>query len=88
MSQKIDTPVGPRWATLDNAAVYCGLCTRTIKKAASDGLVETSHVRQLGASRGRRLINLRSLDRWIESGIGFKADLPHLRNQNSNGELK
>jgi hypothetical protein len=77
---------GPRWATLQQAASYCGLCQRTIEMAASDGLVVTSHVRRTGASRGRTLVDLRSLDRWIEDGIGKKADLPHLNVDGSNRE--
>ena len=85
MQDNANKPDKPAWATLRQAAKYCGLSVRTIEKAASDGLVETSHVRLLDTTRGRRLVNLGSIDRWIESGIGFKAELPHLRG-NSNRE--
>lgn len=84
-SYKLDTP---KWVTLQQATKYCGLSVRTIEKASSDGLVETSHVRLLNTTRGRRLVNLESIDLWIESGIGFKADLPHLRSQTSTGEVQ
>jgi len=72
--------LGPKWATLKDAASYCGLSTRLIQLAYTEGLIESSLVRRDGAGRGRRLINLQSLDQWIEDGIGGKSDLPHLRN--------
>lgn len=80
MFNKTHVKMAPRWATLKDAAAYCGLSTRLIQLAYTEGLVETSLVRRTGAKRGRRLINLQSLDQWIEDGIGGKSDLPHLRN--------
>ena len=50
-----------------------------LENAAASGIVRSSLVRSFPtAKRGRRLIDLRSLDRWIEAGIGGKSELPHL----------
>ena len=58
-----------RWATLGEAAHYCGLTKRTIYNLIGDGLIRSSLVKRPNASRGRRLVDLRSLDDWIESGL-------------------
>ncbi len=55
-----------RWATLKDAATYCGLS------------IVSTLVKRPNATRGRRLIDLRSLDAWIEQGIGDKCLLPEL----------
>ncbi|MGC6458417.1 MAG: helix-turn-helix domain-containing protein [Akkermansiaceae bacterium] len=59
----------PKWATLREAAHYCGLTQRTIYNLIGDGLIRSSLVKRPNASRGRRLIDLRSLDAWIETGL-------------------
>ena len=58
-----------RCATLGEAAHYCGLTERTIYNLIGDGLIRSSLVKRLNASRGRRLVDLYSLDAWIESGL-------------------
>ena len=58
-----------RWATLSEAAHYCGLTQRTLYNLMEEGLIRWSHPKRPNASRGRRLVDLRSLDDWIESGL-------------------
>ena len=58
-----------RWATLSEAAHYCGLTQRTIYNLIGDGLIRSSLVKRPDASRGRRLVDLHSLDAWIETGL-------------------
>jgi predicted DNA-binding transcriptional regulator AlpA len=58
-----------RWATLSEAAHYCGLTQRTLYTLMGEGLIRWSHPKRLNASRGRRLVDLHSLDSWIESGL-------------------
>ncbi|MDA7656400.1 helix-turn-helix domain-containing protein [Akkermansiaceae bacterium] len=59
----------PKWATLKKAAEYSGLSERHLYNAIADGLIRSSLVKRPNASRGRRLIDLRSLDSWIEKGL-------------------
>jgi hypothetical protein len=60
----------PRWATMEGAAVYSGLSRGLLWLAAKEGHIRTANVRR-GADkrRGRRLVDLRSLDAWIECWI-------------------
>ena len=76
-----------RWATIPGASRYSGLGDRVIENAAASGVLRSSLVRSFpGAKRGRRLIDLRSLDEWIESGIGGKAEVPYLVRDRKVGE--
>ena len=59
----------PRWATIKRAAEYSGLSERHLYNAIADGLIRSSLVKRPNASRGRRLIDLHSLDSWIETGL-------------------
>lgn len=61
------------WLTLQAAATYSGLSLRLIQDYVKDGLVVASHVTKPGASRGRTLVELASLERFIREGIGGKA---------------
>ncbi|MDB4395718.1 helix-turn-helix domain-containing protein [Akkermansiaceae bacterium] len=61
--------ISPRWATLKQAADYSGLSERHLYNAIADGLIRSSLVKRPNASRGRRLVDLRSLDAWIEKGL-------------------
>ena len=70
-----------RWATLSEAAHYCGLTQRTIYNLIADGLIRSSLVKRPNASRGRRLVDLRSLDDWIESGLMQVGPAPCTPNQ-------
>lgn len=60
----------PRWATLTGASVYSGLSTGLLEVAGKEGHIRTAMVKR-GADkkRGRRLVDLRSLDEWIEKWI-------------------
>ncbi len=68
----------PRWATLQGAAQYSGLSTRLLQNCIRERLIVSTVAKRPGAKRGRRLIDLRSLDAWIEQGIGDKCLLPEL----------
>ena len=69
----------PRWADLPGTANYAGLSVGTIRNADRAGLIRSALVRVSPTNkRGRRLIDLRSVDAWIESCVGGEADLPHL----------
>lgn len=59
----------PRWATVKQAAEYSGLSERHLYNLIGDGLIRSSLVKRPNASRGRRLIDLRSLGAWIEIGL-------------------
>ena len=61
--------ISPRWATLKQAASYSGLSDRHLYTLIGDGLIRSSLVKRPNASRGRRLVDLRSLNDWIESGL-------------------
>ena len=79
MQTNTNTNTTARWATIPGANQYSGLGTRVIENAAASGVLRSSLVRSFpGAKRGRRLIDLRSLESWIEAGIGGKAELPFL----------
>jgi hypothetical protein len=65
MSQQIQ----PRWATLKDAAKYSGLSERYLQDFIRDGLIQSSLVKRTNAKRGRRLIDLWSLDECIQQGL-------------------
>lgn len=69
------THIRPRWGKKTQAARYSGLSTRTLDNLISRGLIRSSLVRQPGCERGARLIDLDSLDAFIEAGIGGKTHL-------------
>jgi len=59
---------------------------RVIENAARNGVIRSSLVLSFpGAKRGRRLIDLRSLDAWIEAGVGGRAEVPYLVRWNRKG---
>ena len=59
----------PRWATIKTADEYSSLSERHLYNAIADGLIRSSLVKRPNTSRGRRLVDLRSLDDWIVSGL-------------------
>ena len=65
----------PRWGKKNIAARYSGLSVRLLDDLVARDIVRSSLVRQPGCARGVRLIDLNSLDDYIEQGIGQKADL-------------
>jgi hypothetical protein len=73
------TSCAAAWASLETSSKYSGLGVRVLENAVRSGIVRSSLVKSfVGAKRGRRLIDLRSLDAWIESGVGDKSELPYL----------
>ena len=74
MNQQIQ----PRWATLKDAATYSGLSERYLQDFIRDGLIQSSLVKRTNAKRGRRLIDLWSLDECIQQGLN-KVDPPVCR---------
>ncbi len=72
-------PSTAAWASLEASSKYSGLGVRVLENAVKNGMVRSSLVRSFPtAKRGRRLIDLRSLDQWIEAGVGGKSELPYL----------
>ena len=68
----------PRWVTLKGAAKYSGLSERYLWDFIRDGLIQSSRVKRPNAKRGRRLIDLWSLDECIQQGLN-KVDPPVCR---------
>ncbi|MDB4801687.1 helix-turn-helix domain-containing protein [Akkermansiaceae bacterium] len=71
----------PRWAPIKTAAKYSGLSERHLYNAIADGLIRSSLVKRPNASRGRRLVDLQSLDAWIETGLMQMGPAPCIPNQ-------
>jgi hypothetical protein len=65
----------PRWANYKQARIHSGLSIRLLQDFVKDGLIRSSVVTKPGAKRGVRLVDLRSLDEFIEQGIGTKTEL-------------
>lgn len=59
-----------RWLTYKNASRYSGLGVRVLQNYAKAGFIRSSNACAPGCSRGRRLIDRRSLDAFIEAGVG------------------
>jgi hypothetical protein len=75
---KRQTP--PRWATIRRAAEYSALSERHLYNLIGDGLIRSSLLKRPNLSRGRRLVHLRSLDDWIESGLMQVGGAPYTPN--------
>ncbi len=81
--------VKPRWASLKQASRYSGIGTRALENAIAGGILRSSLVLSFpGAKRGRRLVDLLSLDSWIEEGVGRRASLPYLVNNQRKGGIQ
>lgn len=59
-----------KWGTYKQARDYSGLSIRLLEDYVNQGLVRSSRLTKPGASRGVRLIDLLSLDEFIEAGVG------------------
>ena len=70
----------PRWATIKTAAEYSRLSERHLYNAIADGLIRSSLVKRPNTSRGRRLVDLRSLDAWIVKGLMQVGPAPCIPN--------
>ena len=75
----------PRWGNYWQAHLHSGLSTRLLQDYVSDELIRSSIVRKPGAKRGVRLIDLNSLDEFIERGVGAKCDLEMNARSNKGG---
>jgi hypothetical protein len=62
------TELIPRWAHPDQAVTYSGLGRTFLYGLIKAGEVESVRISKNNKSRGRalRLVDLRSIDRWIE----------------------
>ncbi len=69
-----------KWAPLSRAAEYSGLSERYLQTLISDGHIRSSLLRRPNAGRGRRLVDLRSLDEWIEQGLNEVGPPPCIPN--------
>ena len=67
--------VRPKWAGLKASKQYSGFSIRLLQAYIADGLIRSSLVKKPGCGRGVRLIDLDSLDAFIERGIGEKVNL-------------
>ncbi|MBK1818220.1 hypothetical protein JIN84_21530 [Luteolibacter yonseiensis] len=76
-------PIKPRWATYASATQYTGLSSRLLEKLVKEKLIASSLVRRPGCARGIRLIDLDSVDRFIERGIDDTCDVNFLNNKSS-----
>ena len=63
----------PAWLTTPQSISYSGLGRSLIYKLADQTLIISAVVRSAGSTRGRRLFNRESIDRFIEAGIGEKC---------------
>lgn len=66
MSDKIT----PRWFTYSQATAYSGIGERTLQNHIRAGHIRSSNCCAPGSTRGRRLIDRKSLDAFIEAGVG------------------
>ena len=74
LKMKRQTP--PRWATIRRAAEYSALSERHLYNLIGDGLIRSSLLKRPNLSRGRRLVDLHSLDRYIETGLMLVGPRP------------
>jgi hypothetical protein len=65
----------PRWGKRSAASHRSGLSIRLIDDLVARSIIRSSLVRQPGRERGVRLIDLDSLDAYIEAGVGQVTDL-------------
>lgn len=73
-----------RWGNYNAANHYSGLSIRLLQDFVKDDLIRSSVVRKPGSKRGVRLIDLRSLDEFIERGVGARNELE--MNSNRSGK--
>ena len=76
-----DQYVRPKWGTYKVATRYSGISTRLLQVHVAEGNIRSALVKKPGSERGVRLIDLDSLDAFIEQGIGAKVDLEMNRNR-------
>jgi hypothetical protein len=70
--------VEPRWAHPDAAVEYSGLGRTFLYGLIKTGQISSVRISKNNKARGRaqRLIDLRSIDQWIQSHAGNRNDSP------------
>ncbi len=76
-----DQYVRPKWGNKKVAVRHSGFSPRLLDSHIAEGNIRSSLVARPGCKRGIRLIDLDSLDAFIEQGIGAKVDLEMNRNR-------
>ena len=69
------TKTRSRWGTYRQAEENSGLSIRLLQDYVRHNLVRSALVRKPGAKRGVRLIDLNSLDEFIEKGVGDMSEI-------------
>jgi len=59
----------PDWAQAKPIRRNYGLTAPQLGRYAQEGLIQTSHIRRPGQTRGVRLYNITDIERLIEDGI-------------------
>ena len=75
----------PAWLSWQAAATHSGLCVQTLRNAEKTGAFESRVVVVQGRTKGRRLINRESLDRWIWGQAESQSEPTHLQTQKKEG---
>jgi len=81
-----NTTATPRWGQYKQARIHSGLSIRLLQDFVSNNLIRSSVVTKPGAKRGVRLIDLHSLDEFIERGVGQKTELEMNVNRKGNAQ--
>jgi len=61
-------PIAPHWARIDGAVRYSSIGRSTILQAVYSGAIRSIKFGEVGQKKTIRLIDLRSLDEFIENG--------------------
>ena len=71
MSTKTQTNVtNRRWISLKDSGIYAGVSKRLVENWEKAGFIRVSRVFTPGNVKGRVLVDVESLDRFIESYVG------------------
>jgi hypothetical protein len=63
----------PKTLTFQQASYYTGVSVETLENYAKADLITVSNVIMPGATRGRKLIDRKSLDLLIDSSVGVST---------------
>jgi hypothetical protein len=74
-SLRMATKPRAHWGQYPDAKLHSGLSKRLLQDLVRSNLIRSSVVRKPGSKRGVRLIDMQSLDEFIERGIGGKTEL-------------
>lgn len=76
--QHHDNHARPEWARAKSIRQNYGLTAPQLGRYAQEGLIQTSHVRRPGQTRGVRLYNLTDIESLIADGIEMPSEDPQL----------